>query len=125
MSDKPDKKEKKDKKKGAAAASDATVVSIAAHPRAKGSIRRTRARTALAAFVIVLLFSHSAGVTDQEAVLRAVVAGLVGNLIGWACALAVWRQIVVQEVRSVAETRREQARARAEVAAASAAAEAA
>ena len=126
MSDKPDKKEKKDKKKGAAAASDATVVSIAAHPRAKGSIRRTRARTALAAFVIVLLFSHSAGVTDQEAVLRAVVAGLVGNLIVWACALVVWRQIVVQEVRSVAETRREQARARAEaMAAASAAAEAA
>ena len=121
MSDKPDKKEKKDKKKkGAGVASDASVVSIAAHPRARGSIRRTRARTALAAFVIVLLLSHSAGVTDQEAVMRAVVAGLVGNLIGWACALAIWRQIVVQEVRSVAEARREQARARAEAMAAAA-----
>jgi len=119
MSDKPDKKEKKDKKKkGGDAAADG--VSIAAHPRAKASIRRTRARTALAAFVIVLLFSHSAGVTDQEAVMRAVVAGLVGNLIGWACALAIWRQIVVQEVRSVAEARREQARARAEAMAAAA-----
>src|SRR3954454_8075138 len=119
MSDKPDKKDKK-KKKGAAAASDASVVSVAAHPRARASIRRTRARTALAAFVIVLLFSHSAGVTDQEAVMRAVVAGLVGNLIGWACALAVWRQIVVQEVRSAAEARRELARARAEAMAAAA-----
>ena len=47
-------------------------------------------------------------------------AGLVGNLIGWACALAIWRQIVVQEVRSVAEARREQARARAEAMAAAA-----
>jgi hypothetical protein len=120
MSDKPDKKEKKDKKKKGAAASDAGVVTVAAHPRASGSIRRTRARTALAAFVVVLLLSHSAGVTDQEAVMRAVVAGLVGNLIGWACALAVWRQIVVQEVRSVAEARREQARARAEAMAAAA-----
>jgi hypothetical protein len=119
MSDKPDKKDKK-KKKGAAAAPDASVVSVAAHPRARASIRRTRARTALAAFVIVLLFSHSAGVTDQEAVMRAVVAGLVGNLIGWACALAVWRQIVVQEVRSAAEARRELARARAEAMAAAA-----
>jgi hypothetical protein len=119
MSDKPDKKDKK-KKKGAAAAPDASVVSVAAHPRARASIRRTRARTALAAFVIVLLFSHSAGVTDQEAVMRAVVAGLVGNLIGWACALAVWRQIVVQEVRSAAEARRENARARAEALAAAA-----
>jgi hypothetical protein len=120
MSDKPDKKEKKDKKKKGAAASDAGVVTVAAHPRASGSIRRTRARTALAAFVVVLLLSHSAGVTDQEAVMRAVVAGLVGNLIGWGCALAVWRQIVVQEVRSVAEARREQARARAEAMAAAA-----
>ena len=118
MSAKPDKKEKEDKKKGGDGAADG--VSVAAHPRAKASIRRTRARTALAAFVIVLLFSHSAGVTDQEAVMRAVVAGLVGNLIGWACALAIWRQIVVQEVRSVAEARREQARARAEAMAAAA-----
>jgi len=120
MSDKPDKKEKKDKKKKGGDAAAADGVSIAAHPRAKASIRRTRARTALAAFVIVLLLSHGAGVTDQEAVMRAVVAGLVGNLIGWACALAIWRQIVVQEVRSVAEARREQARARAEAMAAAA-----
>src|SRR3954463_15217187 len=108
MSDKPDKKDKK--KKGAAAASDASVVSVAAHPRARASIRRTRARTALAAFVIVLLFSHSAGVTDQEAVMRAVVAGLVGNLIGWAGALALRRPIVVQGGRSAAEGRPARAR---------------
>src|ERR1044071_733803 len=112
MSDKAGKKEKK--KKGADAASAANAVSIAAHPRAKASIRRTRARTALAAFVIVLLLSHGAGVTDQAAVMRAVVAGLGGTLMGWAGALAVGRQIVVQGARPIAEPRREQARARAE-----------
>ena len=58
--------------------------------------------------------------------MRAVVAGLVGNLVGWGCALAVWRQIVVPGGPAVAEdARRERARARAEELAAAAAAEAA
>jgi hypothetical protein len=89
-------------------------VSVGAHPRAKASVRRVRARTALAAFVIVLLLSLHAGVPGQDAALRAVLAGLAGNLLAWGCALAVWRQIVVQEVRLVAETRQERARARAQ-----------
>jgi hypothetical protein len=124
MSDKPDKKPKKDKKaKKADAPSD--VVTVAAHPRAKASIRRTRARTALFAFAVVLFLSYKGGVPGQEAVLRALIAGLVGNLIGWACALALWRQIVVQEVRGLEEQRRERARVRAEELAAAEAAEAA
>lgn len=98
----------------------ADVVSVAGHPRAKASIRRIRARTALAAFGIALYLSLSADVSGQEAVMRALVAGVVGNLAGWACALAVWRQIVVQEVRSIEKGRRERARARAEAAAAQA-----
>jgi hypothetical protein len=116
MSDKADKKKDK-KKKGDGGAN---VVSVAAHPRAKGSIRRTRARTALVAFALVFLLSRSAGVSGQEAVMRAVAAGLVGNLVGWACALAVWRQIVVQEIRSIEEARRARVRARAEAMAAAA-----
>jgi type VI protein secretion system component VasK len=100
-------------------------VSIAAHPRAKAAVRRARARTGLAAFVVVLLLSLHAGVPGQDAALRAVAAGLVGNLIGWACALAVWRQIVMQEVRLVGEARQERARARAEARAAAAQAAAA
>jgi type VI protein secretion system component VasK len=103
----------------------AVAVSVAHHPRAKGSIRRTRARTALFAFVVVLFLSYQGGVPGQEAVLRALIAGLVGNLIGWACALALWRQIVVQEVRGLEEQRRERARARAEERAAAETAEAA
>jgi hypothetical protein len=105
------------KKKGKDAAAPEGI-SVAAHPRARASIRRTRARTALAAFAIVLYMSMSADVGGPEAAMRAIAAGLVGNLVGWACALAVWRQIVVQEVRLVAQKRRERARALAEAAAA-------
>lgn len=93
-------------------------ISVAAHPRARASIRRTRARTALAAFGIVLFLSLSSDVSGPEAAMRALVAGLVGNLMGYACALFIWRQIVVQEVKVVAEQRRERARERAEAAAA-------
>jgi hypothetical protein len=112
-------------KNGEAPESAAQAVSIAAHPRAKASIRRTRARTALAAFGIVLFLSLSSDVTAQEAAVRALVAGLVGNLAGWACALAVWRQLVVAELRVVEDARAEKKRAAAEARAAEAEAAAA
>lgn len=115
-----DKKDKKKKDKGEQTPEAPKAVSIAAHPRAKASIRRVRAWTALIAFGLVLFLSLSANVGGQEATMRAIAGGLVGNLIGWACALAVWRQIVVQEVRSIENARRERRRARAEAAAAAA-----
>jgi hypothetical protein len=87
------------------------AVSVAAHPRARASVRRTRAWTAIASFAIVLLLAHNAGVPGQEAALRALIAGLAGNLIGWACALAVWRRIVVAELRAAEHARRERIRA--------------
>jgi hypothetical protein len=111
----------KKKSKGAETSEPTDVaVSVANHPRAKTSIRRVRARTALFAFVVVLFLSYKGGVPGQEAAMRALIAGLVGNLIGWACALALWRQIVVQEVRVVENERRERARVRAEQRAAAA-----
>jgi hypothetical protein len=108
------------KKKKPAAATDSVSVSVGAHPRAKASIRRIRARTALAAFGVVLFLSLSSDVTAQEAAVRALIAGIVGNLAAWACALAVWRQLVIAEMRVVAEARRERVRQRAEAAAAKA-----
>jgi Na+/melibiose symporter-like transporter len=125
MSDAPEKASKKAKKKKGAEPASGDVVTVAEHPRAKASIRRTRARVALFAFALVLFLSLKGGVTGQEAVMRAVVAGIVGNLAAWFCALAVWRQIVVQEVRTVEEARRQRARRRAAEAAAIAEAKAA
>ncbi|HET8756634.1 MAG TPA: hypothetical protein VFM58_11510 [Solirubrobacteraceae bacterium] len=114
---------KKDKKDDASGAAE--TVSVAAHPRARASIRRTRARTGLAAFAIVLFLSLSSDVSGQEAAVRALVAGLVGNLAGWACALAVWRQLVVAELRVVENARSERKRQAAEARAAEAEAKAA
>jgi hypothetical protein len=113
------------KKKDAGGEAPEAAVSVAAHPRAKASIRKIRGRTALGAFALVLFLSLNGGVTGQEAVVRALIAGLAGNLAGWACALAVWRQIVVQEVRLVEDARRARARQRAEALAAEAEARAA
>jgi hypothetical protein len=86
-------------------------ISVAAHPRARASIRRTRAWTALLAFGVVLALSLSSSVPAQDAALRALIAGVVGNLAGWACALAVWRQLVLAELRVVEEARAERRRA--------------
>lgn len=97
-----------------AAAPGPKAVSVAAHPRARASVRRVRAWTAIAAFAIVLVLSLRAGVPGQDAALRALAAGLVGNVAGWMCALAVWRQLVVAELRAAEEARRERLRARAE-----------
>jgi len=114
---------KKKKQKGDAAPEGTKVISISAHPRARASIRRTRARTALAAFAIVLLLCLNAGVPGQEAALRALVAGLVGNLVGWACALAVWRALVMAELKVATDAYQERMRQRHEAAAERAAAE--
>jgi hypothetical protein len=67
----------------------------------------------------------NAGVPGQEAALRALVAGLVGNLVGWACALAVWRSLVMAEFKVATDAYNARRRERAEAAAERAAAEAA
>jgi hypothetical protein len=113
------------KKKGEDAEAPAKVVSVGAHPRARASIRRTRARTALVAFALVLFLCLNAGVPAQEAALRALVAGLVGNLVAWACALAVWRSLVLAELEAATQAYNERVRAANEAAAEKAAAEAA
>jgi len=100
------KAEKKKGKKGDEATEASKAISVAAHPRASASVRRTRARVALAAFAIVLYLSLQAGVPGEEAVLRALVAGVVGNLAGRACAIAVWRALIMAEVKAATDAYR-------------------
>ena len=116
---------KKKNKKDAAEATEGapTVISVGAHPRARASIRRTRARAALVVFAIVLFLSLNAGVPGQEAALRALAAGLVGNLVAWACALAVWRALVMAELKVATDAYHERMRVRAQAAAERVAAE--
>lgn len=97
------KKKKKDKDKGEAAAGDpvvATGISISAHPRARVSIRRARTRAALIAFALVLAMGLRGGQPAFDATWRALIAGIVVNVVVWRCAIIVWRHIVISELRA-------------------------
>lgn len=116
---KKDKPEKKGKKKGGAeegAAPGLPSASIAAHPRAKTSIRRVRARVGFAVFLLVLVFGHLAGLTWFDATWRALIAGVVANLVAWRCALIVWRHVLVAELRNAEQIYAERRRAAVEAA---------
>jgi hypothetical protein len=81
------------------------VVSIAQHPRAKASIRRARTRGALIVFALVLALNIVGDQTVFDAVWRALLAGIVANVVIWRFAIVVWRHIVISEVRQVEEER--------------------
>jgi hypothetical protein len=101
---------KKDKKAGETAEPAGVTVSLAAHPRARVGIRRVRTRAALIAFALVLVLNLAGNQTAFDATWRALIAGIVVNVIAWRCAIMVWRQIVIAEVRQLEEARAEKQR---------------
>jgi hypothetical protein len=99
----------KDKGKGKSEKGDKPelVVSIAAHPRAKAGIRRARTRAALIVFALVLALNVVGDQQLFDAVWRALLAGIVANVVVWRFAIVIWRHIVISEVRQVEEERKE------------------
>jgi hypothetical protein len=87
------------------------VVSIAHHPRAKAGIRRARTRGALIVFALVLALNFVGDQTLFDAVWRALLAGIVANVVIWRFAIVIWRHIVVSEVRRLEEERMEKIKA--------------
>jgi hypothetical protein len=79
------------------------VVSIAAHPRAKAGIRRARTRAALIVFGLVLALNLVGDQDLFDAVWRALLAGIVANVVVWRFAIVIWRHIVISEVRQLEE----------------------
>jgi hypothetical protein len=110
------KKKKKSEEAAEAAVADGgtPVISLRAYPAAMTSIRRVRARAALAAFALVLLLSLHSGVLLPEATARALAAGVAVHLAAWKLAVLAWRQIVLGQLRAIEDARRERARQRAE-----------
>jgi hypothetical protein len=96
-----DKKAKGKKGKGQADASAGP--SVAAHPRASYQVRRAKGWGGIAGFAIAAYLSHQAGVPTFDLGLRAIAAGLAGYMLAWACAVTVWRHLVVAELRAMAE----------------------
>ena len=107
MSDKSDKKpkEKKDKKgkKGKGGADASAGPSVAAHPRASYQVRKAKGWGGMAGFGIAAYLSYKAGVPTVDLGLRAIIAGIVGYMLAWACAVTVWRQLVLAELRAAVE----------------------
>ncbi len=74
--------------------------SVASHPRASAQIRAAKAWTALLGFALAGALSLKANVPPEQIGLRALGAGAAGYMIGWACAVTVWRQLLVAELRA-------------------------
>ena len=87
------------------------VVSIAQHPRAKAGIRRARTRGALIVFALVLVLNLIGDQDLFDAVWRALLAGIVANVVIWRFAIVIWRHIVISEVRALEEERMEKIKA--------------
>src|SRR5215210_6392282 len=103
-------KGKKKGKKGAAAEPGETP-SVIAHPRARASIRRWRARAGLLGLVLVTYLSMRAGVPAFDSVVRGLAGGLVGNLLAWIVGIVAWRHLVLAELIAHREVQEEKVRA--------------
>ena len=97
---KADKKGKKGKK---GKNGDAQGASIANHPRARASIRRTKAWAGLAGFAIAALLSLQASVPMFEVGLRALGAGVVGFMLAWWFSVMIWKQLIMAEQKAACE----------------------
>ncbi len=102
-SGKSGKKAKKGKK-GAASGG----LSVASHPRARQAVRRAKGFGGIAGFALAAVLSSKAGISKEAVVERALIAGIGGYLLAWACAVTVWRHIVLAEMRAMFEARESQ-----------------
>ena len=75
--------------------------SVTNHPRAGAQIARAKAWGGLAGFALVAVLSLRAGVPTADALLRALLAGVAAYVAAWGCAVAVWRHLVIAELRAV------------------------
>ncbi len=101
--EKDDKKKDKKDKKGKGKADASAGPSVATHPRASYQVRRAKGWGGVAGFGIAAYLSHKAGVPLVDLGLRSIIAGIVGYLLAWACAVTVWRQLVLAELRAAME----------------------
>jgi hypothetical protein len=95
-------KGKKGKSKGKGKG-DSAGVSIATHPRAAAQVRRAKGWGGTAGFMIGGYLSYQAGVGLPMVILRAVAVGIASYMVVWFCALTIWRQMVLAELRAMSE----------------------
>ncbi len=106
--DKPADKKAKEKGKGKGKKAKDTAgatggPSVANHPRARYQVRRAKGWGGIAGFAVTGYLSYKAGVPTFDVGVRALIAGIVGYMLAWKCAVTVWRHLVVAELRAVVE----------------------
>lgn len=90
-------------KKGKGKGSAADGLSVATHPRAGVQIRRAKGWGGLAGFVIGGYLSYKAGIALPMVLLRAVAFGIASYMVFWFCALTIWRQMLLAELRAMSD----------------------
>jgi hypothetical protein len=106
-----DKAEKQGKQAKGKPDASSTLPSVANHPRAGGQVARMKAWAGLGGFGLVAILSERAGVPAADLLLRAIVGGIAAYVIAWAVGVAVWRHLVIAELRAVRMHRLAKARA--------------
>jgi hypothetical protein len=102
--DKPDdKKEKKKGKDKGGASSAAQGPSVFNHPRARYQVRRAKGWGGIAGFAVAAYLGYQAGIPTVDVGERALAAGIVGYMLAWACAVTVWRHLVLAELKAAVE----------------------
>jgi ABC-type sugar transport system substrate-binding protein len=88
--------------------SEPQLISLNDHPGAAPSIRRAKARGGLVAFLLVALAGYMHGADVGSLLFRALLGGMVGYLLTWGAAVAVWRHLL--GAQAIAAVRRARAR---------------
>jgi hypothetical protein len=94
------------KKKGAKKGGASDGISVAGHPRASAAVKRAKGFGGIAGFALAAYLSYKAGVPTHQIAERALLVGIAGYLVAWACAVTVWRHLVLAELRAALESGR-------------------
>jgi hypothetical protein len=86
--------------KGSAAPRSAGEVRLSEHPRARHQIRIAKAWAGVAGVVLAGYASWHGGAPFFDTALRALLWGIAAYVLVWFCAVQVWRQIAIAEVRA-------------------------
>jgi hypothetical protein len=97
------------KKKGAAGAQKQASgeIKLTEHPRARHQIRLAKGWAGLIACAFAGYASWHGGATFVDTALRALLWGVSAYILVWFCAVQVWRQVAIAEVRAAEKLWRE------------------
>jgi hypothetical protein len=81
-------------------------VSVASHPKAIEHVRRAKGLGGIGGFIIAAYLSYHANIPIDQIGLRALLSGIAGYMLGWACSVTVWRHLVLAEMKTLLENGR-------------------